>query len=147
MPILPPLEPSLFPNRFHGGERGVCLGSFREDTEVDELLLRDAGEAGADESGVEDWKATALRAAVAAAAGLQWAQVKMLKPRPLQLGQMAPLQSSVNALGSKGTRSARIPWGVAGTAPACQDGSTTDARGMRRVKIDRRYSVMGHSSR
>lgn len=50
-PIRPPEASSPSPNRFHCP---FCLVSFREDdTEVDELRLKEAGEVEADDSGVE----------------------------------------------------------------------------------------------
>jgi hypothetical protein len=63
--------------------------------DVDGLRLKEPGEEGADDPGVvfAVTEATVLldRTAVAAAAGLQCAQMKMLKPRPWQLVQTAPL--------------------------------------------------------
>lgn len=61
--------------------------SLLDDIEVDELLLREVGEDDVEDSLDE----LELRAARAAASGLQCAQMKMLKPRPLQLLQIAPL--------------------------------------------------------
>jgi hypothetical protein len=67
---------------------------------VDELRLNEPGDDGAEELGVSvpadaDVRfAVALAAAAAAAAaavGLHWTQMKMLKPRPLQLVQIEPL--------------------------------------------------------
>lgn len=80
VPTRPPPGPSFpSPNRRQGW---LCLRSCLGDSEVEELLLSEAGEFGVEESGV-DW---------AAAAGLQCAQTKILKPRPLQLLQIDPLQ-------------------------------------------------------
>ncbi|GIJ99398.1 hypothetical protein Aspvir_001530 [Aspergillus viridinutans] len=85
VPILPPPEPpSPSPKRFHGR---AAARSFRDDTEVDELRLSDVGEESVDDSADE----AAFLAVRAAAAGLQCAQTKMPKPRPLQLAHMAPL--------------------------------------------------------
>lgn len=65
---------------------------------MEELRPREPGDEGVEEPGVvavaEVGFARAL-AAAAAAAGLQCAQTKMLKPRPLQVAQIEPL---VNAL-------------------------------------------------
>jgi hypothetical protein len=65
---------------------------------VDELRLSEPGEDGAEEPGVPvpadaDVRFAVVLAAAAAAAavGLHWAQMKMLKPRPLQLVQIEPL--------------------------------------------------------
>lgn len=82
MPTFPPPGPSLpSPYRLHGWFcLRSCLGLGVK--EVEELLLS-AGEFGVDESGVATWSA--------AAAGLQCAQMKMLKPRPLQMLQIEPL--------------------------------------------------------
>lgn len=79
--FFPPSPPS--PNRLKA--RGANR-SFRVGKEDDELRLRDAGEDGMDEWGVVDDDAILLTAA--AAAGLQCAQMKMLKPRPSQLLQI-----------------------------------------------------------
>jgi hypothetical protein len=85
VPILPPPgPPSPSPKRFHGR---VAARSFRDDTEVDELRLSDAGEESVDDSADE----LVFLAVRAAAAGLQCAQMKMPKPRPLQLAHTAPL--------------------------------------------------------
>lgn len=85
VPTLPPPgPPSPSPKRFQG--RGP-VRSLLDDSEVDELLLREAGDDGVEDSVDEP----ALRAARAAAAGLQCAQMKMVNPRPLQLVQIAPL--------------------------------------------------------
>jgi hypothetical protein len=85
VPILPPPgPPSPSPKRLHGR---AAARSFRDDTEVDELRLSDAGEESVDDS-VDEAAFLALRAA---AAGLQCAQTKMPKPRPLQLAHTAPL--------------------------------------------------------
>lgn len=81
--FFPPSPPS--PNRLKA--RGANR-SFRVGKEDDELRLRDAGEHGMDESGVVDDDAGLL---TAAAAGLQCAQMKMLKPRPSQQLQIDPL--------------------------------------------------------
>lgn len=71
------------------------LGSDCVGYDVDGLRLKEPGEEGADDPGVvfAVAEATVLldRTAVAAAAGLQRAQMKMLKPRPSQLVQTAPL--------------------------------------------------------
>ncbi|KAF7159090.1 hypothetical protein CNMCM5623_004323 [Aspergillus felis] len=85
VPILPPPgPPSPSPKRFHGR---ATARSFRDDTEVDELRLSDVGEESLDDSADE----AAFLAVRAAAAGLQCAQTKMPKPRPLQLAHAAPL--------------------------------------------------------
>jgi hypothetical protein len=85
VPILPPPgPPSPSPKRLHGR---AAARSFRDDTEVDELRLSDAGEESVDDS-VDEAAFLALRAA----AGLQCAQTKMPKPRPLQLAHTAPLR-------------------------------------------------------
>ena len=69
----------------------MCLVS---DDNVDELLLRDAGEAGTEESGlVPCGELVVLLTAAAAAVGLQWTQMKTLNPRPLQLLQTTLLLS------------------------------------------------------
>lgn len=57
---------------------------------MEELRLKEPGDEVAD---ADVGFAMAL-AAAAAAAGLQCAQTKMLKPRPLQLGQIEPLHLS-----------------------------------------------------
>ena len=65
---------------------------------MEELRLREPGEEGVDELGVvadADVGFAMAFAAAAAAAGLQCTQTKILKPRPLQLGQMDPLDMSV----------------------------------------------------
>lgn len=65
---------------------------------MEELRLREPGDEGAVEPGViadADVGFAMALAAAAAAAGLQCAQTKMLKPRPLQLGQIEPLVMSV----------------------------------------------------
>jgi hypothetical protein len=86
VPIAPPPgPPSPSPKRLHGR---AADSSFRDDTEVDELRLSDAGEESVDDS-VDEAAFLALRAA---AAGLQCAQTKMPKPRPLQLAHTAPLR-------------------------------------------------------
>ena len=65
---------------------------------MDELRLNEPGDDGAEEPGVPVPPdagvrlAVALAAAAAAAAvGLHWAQMKMVKPRPLHLVQIEPL--------------------------------------------------------
>ncbi|KAJ5248056.1 hypothetical protein N7524_012016 [Penicillium chrysogenum] len=72
----------------------ATLGSTCEGCEVEELRLSEPGDDGAEEPGVSADTAVGLAvalAAAAAAAGLQCAQTKILKPRPLQLRQIAPL--------------------------------------------------------
>jgi hypothetical protein len=70
---------------------------------VDELRLNEPGDDGAEEPGVPvpadaDVRfAVALAVAAAAATvGLHWTQMKMLKPRPLQLVQIEPLRRFVS---------------------------------------------------
>ncbi|KAJ6146147.1 hypothetical protein N7497_008129 [Penicillium chrysogenum] len=73
----------------------ATLGSTCEGCEVGELRLSEPGDDGAEEPGVSADTAVGFAvalAAAAAAAGLQCAQTKMLKPRPLQLRQIAPLE-------------------------------------------------------
>ncbi|KAJ5924448.1 hypothetical protein N7466_008635 [Penicillium verhagenii] len=72
------------------------LGSGCDGYEVEGLRLNEPGEEGADDPGVELAVAEAavspIRIEAAAAAGLQCAHTKMLKPRPSQLVQIAPLE-------------------------------------------------------
>lgn len=76
----------------------LVLGSGCDGYDVDGLRLKEPGEEGADDPGVvfAVAEATVLldRTTVAAAAGLQCAQMEMLKPRPSQLVQTAPLYTS-----------------------------------------------------
>ena len=72
----------------------ATLGSECEGCEVDELRLSEPGDDGAEDPGVSADAAVRFAvalAAAAAAAGLQCAQTKMLKPQPLQPRQIAPL--------------------------------------------------------
>lgn len=76
----------------------LVLGLGCDGYDVDGLRLKEPGEEGADDPGVvfAVAEATVLldRTDVAAVAGLQCAQTKMLKPRPSQLVQTAPLHIS-----------------------------------------------------
>lgn len=61
---------------------------------MDELRFSEPGDDGAEDPGVSADAAVGFAVALAAAAaasGLQCGQTKMLKPRPLQLRQIAPL--------------------------------------------------------
>lgn len=85
-PTLPPPAASPSPRRFHGL---AVFSSLCGEKDVEELRLNETGVESVEESGVLD--ASAVRTATAAAAGLQWAQMNMLKPRPSQVLQMEPL--------------------------------------------------------
>lgn len=90
--ILPQLVLSR-PSPYFAYDR-AALGSACEGFEVEELRLSEPGDDGAEEPGVSADAAVGFAVALAAAAaavGLQCAQTKMLKPRPLQLRQIAPL--------------------------------------------------------
>lgn len=72
----------------------ATFGSGCEECEEDELRLSEPGDDGAEDPGISADAAVGFAvalAAAAAAAGLQCAQTKTLKPRPLQLRQIAPL--------------------------------------------------------
>lgn len=94
--ILLSIRPQLVlsrPSPYFAYERAT-FGSICEGCEPDELRLREPGEDGVEDPGVSADAAVGFAvalAAAAAAAGLQCAQTKMLKPRPLQLRQIAPL--------------------------------------------------------
>lgn len=94
--ILLSIRPQLVvsrPSPYFAYERAT-FGSICEGCEPDELRLREPGDDGAEDPGVSADAAVGFAvalAAAAAAAGLQCAQTKMLKPRPLQLRQIAPL--------------------------------------------------------
>ena len=90
----PQLVPSL-PSPYCFQDR-LFRGSGCDGYEVDGVRLKDPGEEGADEPGVvfvvaEETVAALVRTEAAAPAGLQCAHMKMLKPRPSQLAQIAPL--------------------------------------------------------
>lgn len=92
-------RPQLVPSRpFPYLRHSRFLGSGCDGYEVEGLLLSDPGEDGVDDPGVVfavagEEVAVLDRTAAAAAAGLQCAQIKILKPRPSQLVQIAPLKS------------------------------------------------------
>lgn len=96
--ILLSIRPQLVLSRsppYFAYERAT-FGSICEGCEPDELQLKEPGDDGAEDPGVSadavvGFAVTLAAAAAAAAAGLQCAQTKMLKPRPLQLRQIAPL--------------------------------------------------------
>lgn len=94
--ICPQLVLSLLLSSIRFQDRDA-LESGCEGYDVEGDRLREPGEEGADDPGVVLAVADAAVALVltedAAAAGLQRAQMKMLKPRPWQLVQMEPLRN------------------------------------------------------
>ncbi|KAJ5760433.1 hypothetical protein N7520_007589 [Penicillium odoratum] len=91
--IRPQFVLSLFPSTIRDVLESGCGGY-----EVEGLRLNEPGEDGADDPGVvlavadADVAPMRIEAAAAAAAGLQRAQIKMLKPRPSQIVQIEPLE-------------------------------------------------------
>ncbi|KAJ5647915.1 hypothetical protein N7490_004287 [Penicillium lividum] len=82
---------SLFPSPIRDVLESGCGGY-----EVEGLRLNEPGEDGADDPGVvsavADANGAPTRIEAAAAAGLQRAQTKILKPRPSQIVQVEPLK-------------------------------------------------------
>lgn len=78
-----------------------------------------------------------LGRAAAAAAGLQCAQIKILKPRPQQLVQIVFLRiCQYVEIGLLYRQGRYIPRSIAGATLACNDGSSADAGDVIRVESE-----------
>jgi hypothetical protein len=107
----------------------ATFGSICEGCEVDELRLSEPGDDGAEDPDVSADAAVEFAVALAAAAataGLQCAQTKMLKPRPLQLRQIAPLGIGL-VLGDIKAILWCIPRGIPCATSACNYRPPSDA--------------------
>lgn len=128
------------------------LGSAWEGCELDELRLSELGDDGVEDPGVSADAAvgfTIALAAAAAAAGLQCAQIKMLKPRPLQLRQIAPL-GIVLVLGYRCKDCVGgwcIPRGIPCATFACNYRPPSDAGNVLGVKAEQGLGGAGHFNR
>ena len=130
--ILLSIRPQLVlsrPSPYFAYDRAT-LGSTCEGCEVGELRLSEPGDDGAEEPGVSADTAVGFAvalAAAAAAAGLQCAQTKMLKPRPLQLRQIAPLEWFSMEMEVERLFGGSIPRGIPCATLACNYRSSSDA--------------------
>lgn len=149
--ILLSIRPQLVlsrPSPYFAYERAT-FGSICEGCEPDELRLREPGDDGAEDPGVSADAAVGFAvalAAAAAAAGLQCAQTKMLKPRPLQLRQIAPLGiglvlGDIRVILGAGVY---IPRGIPCATFACNHCPPSDAWYMLGVKVQQGLSGTGH---